>query len=224
MAKAWLKAAAWGLVLVLPLLITSAVIAFAVNFQPLYEYGFDHYDVGATTGLDDAQLSIAAGGLIDYFNSGEEFIDVVVDKDGRPFQLFNDREIIHLYDVKGLIRFDYGVFLASLAYAAVVTGLALYRRELRRLAAPLFWGGGLTVAIIIAGVALAVADFDTLFTQFHLLSFANDFWLLDPRTDYLIMLFPGGFWQDAAAFVGALIGMAGGTAAFIGWRNLKQEE
>ena len=47
---------------------------------------------------------------------------------------------------------------------------------------------------------LALIDFNWLFTQFHLLSFSNDFWLLDPATDYLIMLFPEGFWYDTFLF------------------------
>ena len=62
-------------------------------------------------------------------------------------------------------------------------------------------------------------NFDQLFLQFHLLSFTNDFWLLDPSRDYLIMLFPGGFWYDAmlciaaATAVGAVL--LGGTGIFL---------
>ena len=47
----------------------------------------------------------------------------------------------------------------------------------------------------------ALLGFDRLFRQFHVLSFANDFWMLDPSRDYLIMLFPGGFWFDVTLFV-----------------------
>ena len=68
----------------------------------------------------------------------------------------------------------------------------------------------------------ALFNFDQLFLQFHLLSFTNEFWQLDPAKDYLIMLFPGGFWYDAALFcalatVGLAIilgGMAGGYLVF----------
>ncbi|AKG52721.1 integral membrane protein [Dehalogenimonas sp. WBC-2] len=215
------KTAAWGLVLVMPLIITSAVIAFAVNFQPLYEYGFHRYEVGTTTGLADAELSKAARGLIGYFNSGEEYIDLTVEKDGQPFTLFNQREVLHLYDVKGLVRLDYGVFAFTFIYTALVSGIILYRRQPRHLAAPLFWGGAFTLAIVISRAILAIADFDAFFTQFHLLSFANDLWLLDPRTDYLIMLFPGGFWEDAMIFVDSIIlSLTIGVTA-LGWRNLK---
>ena len=43
-------------------------------------------------------------------------------------------------------------------------------------------------------------NFDRLFLRFHLLSFTNKLWILDPARDYLIMLFPQGFWYDAAIF------------------------
>ncbi len=62
----------------------------------------------------------------------------------------------------------------------------------------------------------ALLDFDQLFLQFHRLSFSNQFWQLDPARDYLIMLFPGGFWYDAALFCAlATVGLAvilGGVA------------
>jgi integral membrane protein (TIGR01906 family) len=219
-----LKIAAWGLVPVVPLLITGGVIAFAVNFQPLYEYGFQQYEVGQTTGLADVELSKAASGLIGYFNSDEELIDVTVEKDGRPFRLFNDREIIHMKDVKALIRLDYTVFLVSLVYATAVAGIMLLRREPRRLAAPLFWGGVLALVIVLTRAALAISDFSAFWVNFHLISFVNDFWLLDPRTDYLIMLFPEGFWRDAMIFVDAIILTLTITVTVIGWRNLRIPE
>ena len=52
---------------------------------------------------------------------------------------------------------------------------------------------------IMAFLALwALVGFDRLFILFHELSFSNEFWILDPSRDYLIMLFPGGFFYDAA--------------------------
>jgi integral membrane protein (TIGR01906 family) len=218
------KIAVWILVGVIPLLIISSVIAFAFNFQPLYEYGFHRYNVSQTTGLSDTELSKAARGLIDYFNSGDEFISITVQKDGQPFQLFNDREIIHLRDVKGLIKLDYGFFIGSLLYTAAVTWISYHRRRIGSLARPIFWGGAATLAVLTGVTTLAVSNFDTFFTRFHQLSFANDFWLLDLSKDYLIMLFPGGFWQDASIFIAALIGLMAVAVTLVGWRNLKREE
>ena len=43
-----------------------------------------------------------------------------------------------------------------------------------------------------------------MFTQFHFLSFTNDLWMLDPRNDYLIIMFPQQFFFEATVFIGAL--------------------
>jgi integral membrane protein (TIGR01906 family) len=217
-----LKFARWTLVPVLPLLIISGAIAFAFNFQPLYEYGFHRYDVSKTTGLENSELAKAADGLIRYFNSNDEYIDLDVQKDGVTFQLFNDREIQHLYDVKGLIRLDYTIFLISLVGTVLVSGIALYQKKLELLVAPMFWGGTATFTLLIVTVAVAASNFDAFFTRFHQLSFANDFWLLDPSKDYLIMLFPGGFWQDASIFIAGLIGAFASAVTILGWKHLEQ--
>jgi integral membrane protein (TIGR01906 family) len=60
-------------------------------------------------------------------------------------------------------------------------------------------------------------DFDQFFLQFHLLSFANDFWMLDPTRDYLIMLFPQGFWYDAALFCAIATAVGAIILGGIGW-------
>ena len=150
--------------------------------------------------------------MIDYFNSDEEYISVTVIKDGEPFPLFNEREVGHLKDVKGLFRMDYYVLLGTLVYALGYAGVRLFwRRDRRQLAQGAAWGGGLTLALMIFLGLEALFNFEQFFLQFHLISFANDLWLLDPAKDYLIMLFPSGFWFDAtllcalATLVGAVI-------------------
>jgi len=197
-------AARWLFILCLPLMLFTAVIGIAINSQWLYEYGFDKYDVGQTTGLEDSELEKAADGLMSYFNSSEELIDLTVTKNGESFTLFNEREVAHLKDVKGLVWLDYRVLLATGSYVllyAVVSLCWLVDECRRRLAKAAVIGGGVTLGLIGALGLAAVVDFDNLFLQFHLISFANDLWLLDPSKDYLIMLFPQGFWYDAAIIV-----------------------
>ena len=210
--------ARWLFIFCLPLLLLAASIGGAVNSLSLYKYGFEKYNVSQTTGLAEEELEKAATGLISYFNSDEEHISLTVIKDGQPFALFNQREIIHLKDVKGLFRLDYWILLGTLIYALAYVGVSLWRKEWRQLAWGLVGGGGLTLGLILALGLGALFNFDQLFLQFHLLSFTNELWLLDPTKDYLIMLFPGGFWFDAMLFcvlvatVGAVIsgGVGGG--------------
>jgi len=194
-------------ILCLPLLLLTASIGGAVNSLSLYKYGFEKYNVSQTTGLADVELEKAATGLIGYFNSDEEHISLTVIKDGQPFVLFNQREVAHLKDVKGLFRLDYWVLLGTLIYALAYVGVSLWRKDRRQLAWGLIGGGGLTLGLIVALGLGALLSFDQLFRQFHLLSFTNELWLLDPTKDYLIMLFPRGFWYDATLFCALATGI-----------------
>ncbi len=195
--------AKWLFILCLPILLLTASIGWAVNSLWLYEYGFEKYNISQTTGLADSELEKAATGLISYFNSDEEYISLVVVKNGEPFELFNQREVVHLRDVKGLIWLDYYILMGTLIYSLAYAGVCFFWRKRaywRRLAWGLVVGSSLTLALMLALGLGTLFNFDRLFLQFHLFSFANDFWQLDPAKDYLIMLFPRGFWYDAILF------------------------
>ncbi len=180
----------------MPFLLLSSSIACTLNSAWLFKYGFDKYDVSTTTGLADSELDKVATGLIGYFNSGEEYIDITVKKDGKSFDLFNQREIFHLKDVKGLIWLDYWILLGMLIYALGYAGVCLFwhkRKYWRHLAWGVVGGTGFTLILMLAlGLGILV-NIDRLFLQFHLISFANELWQLDPSSDYLIMLVPQGF-------------------------------
>ena len=202
--------AQWLFILCLPILLFTASLGWASNSHWLYNYGFEKYDVGQTTGLADSELEKAASGLISYFNSGEEYISLTVIKDGQPFELFNQREIIHLKDVKGLVWLDYWFGLGTLVYVLAYGGVCLFwrkRRYWRRLAWGVVGGGSLTLALMLALGLGTLFGFSQLFWQFHVISFSNEFWLLDPTKDYLKMLFPDGFFYDAVLF--CALGTAG---------------
>jgi len=196
-------AAKWLFILCLPILLLTASLGWAMNSLWLYKYGFQKYGVSQTTGLAEAELDRAATGLITYFNSDEEHISLSVIKDDRQFQLFNEKEVIHLRDVKGLVRLDYWVLLGTLVYVLGYAGLCLIWRK-HRYWQHLVWGvvsgSGTTLALMLALGLGTMLSFDQLFLQFHLLSFTNKLWQLDPSKDYLIMLFPQGFFYDAAMF------------------------
>jgi len=217
--KIFTIAAKWLFILCLPVMLLTASIGLAINSQWLYEYGFDKYNISQKTGLADSGLEKAAGGLISYFNSNEETIDLTVIKDSQPFTLFNQKEVAHLKDVKWLVWLDYWVLLGTGSYVllyAVVSLCWLTEECRRRLAVSTVIGGGVTLGLMLVLGIMALLDFDEFFLQFHLISFANDLWLLDPTKDYLIMLFPQGFWYDATLFcalgtVGLAV-VAGGAA------------
>ena len=176
-------------------------LRYLVSDLGFYEYGFDKYQVEATTGLDKAELRKAAQVLINYFNSGED-VQVRVTLAGEERDLFNEREVAHLRDVKELLQLCYRVQELALGGVIISVGLALaggafWRNLVRGVlgAAAVILA---TVAILGIGVAL---DFPRLFLQFHLVSFSNELWMLDPAHDYLIRMFPEGFFLDATLLI-----------------------
>lgn len=203
-----LRVARWfstGLfVLAVPLFLISANLRYVVNAPARYREGFEKYDIPAATGISLDQLMIGAHGLIDYFNSDEPDLHVVVQKSGEPFVLFNEREVLHMRDVKSLIQFFFRLnttaFIYLLFYVAIMIGV-FGRRFGRPLAWAILGGASLTLALLVAVGIGAAIDFDGLFLKFHLISFSNNFWQLDPRTDYLIRMYPEEFFYDATVFL-----------------------
>ena len=212
------------------LFLIAASVTYAVNELRLYGYGFDKWDISRKTGIERDELGSIAHQIRAYFNFTAEPLEIRATVYSEERDLFSERETIHMKDVKHLIWGVYVVAGLSLAY---MTGSAVvgYRRRGREyawtLARNLLWGSGVTVAFVLTVALIALVGFDQLFRVFHEISFANDFWMLDPRSDYLVILFPEGFWYDATMFVGLLslmsalvVGSASGGFLFV--RRMKE--
>ncbi len=201
-------------VLAVPLLLVCASVAWAVNDLGLYQRGFQKYEISAYTGITEGDLRQVGADIRHYFNSPEEPLRVRTRVFGRERELFNQREVQHMGDVKRLIWGVYAVGMVSGLFLAVTAVHGLWRNgrsywlQLARLG---LRGGMLTLALLLGIGLFSLVGFDTLFLLFHQISFANDLWQLDPATDYLVALFPQGFWFDATLRV-ATLAAAGAVA------------
>ena len=195
----------WAIfIIAVPLFLITASVTWAFNSPGLYNDGFEKYAISRITRITDSDLRQVGADIRSYINSGDEPLDVRTSILGTELDLFNDREVAHMKDVKQLVRGVYVLTVASALYLAamVVIGFALYRgRFVADLARRLACGGGLTLVLLLVFGLVALVGFDSVFLKFHQLSFANDFWRLDPRTDYLVRIFPQDFWFDATLWV-----------------------
>ena len=213
-----------------PVFLIATSVRWVINAPILYSYGFDRYGIPDRTGIERPELISVGRQIRDYFNDGEEYLVVSAVRYGVEVpSLYNSREVLHMKDVKGLVRGVYraqevtGVYL--LAFTAV--GLWLGRRAfLPRLGLYGAAGGVLTIGLVaLAGIA-SVVGFGYVFLLFHQISFTNDLWVLDPRTDVLLMMFPQGFFFDATMWIagstilGALVVMAV-SAALMGKERIR---
>jgi integral membrane protein (TIGR01906 family) len=190
----------------IPVFLVSNAVRSVTLDQKLYVAEFNRYRVGAVTGLSDVELQRVASAFITYFQSEPQELHIYVDTSYGPMTpLFNDREVKHMEDVQLLIQ---GIFhLRDIALVVFVVGaVAMILTGPRSSVRSFFKAtaiGGATSALLIGALAVAAAfDFDRLFMQFHFMSFSNDLWLLDPRRDRLIQLFPEGFFFDLAMRIG----------------------
>jgi integral membrane protein (TIGR01906 family) len=200
-------------IICLPVLLLSVSLAWGFNSTWLFDYGFQKYNVSQTTGLPNAELTKIGGSWVKYINSNEEYWHVTITSKGQTFELFTPEEQVHFKDVKQLIWLDYRILLITLVIALSYFLTSIFWRRgkyWRQLARSIIWGSGLAIlVIVILGVA-SVFDFDQLFLQLHFLAFTNQYWSAE---GYMLLLFPGGFWYDAAL---TCIGFMAGLALVLG--------
>ena len=177
-------AAAVIFVALVPLLLITSSVRFVINLPALYSYGFDRYGIAEYTRIERNDLIAAGKQIRDYFNNDERDLIIRTYVGGVLVEsLYNEREIHHMRDVKGLVWGVYMVQMLTLLYMAVYVLVGFWRRRAE------FWGtlgrdvsrgGKLTLVLVIAVGLLALVAFNQVFLLFHLISFSNDFWMLDP--------------------------------------------
>ena len=211
-----------GFFIAIAVFLIATNIRWVINTPLLYSYGFDKYDIPARTGMERDELLSAARQIREYFNNEDEYITVRVIWRGIPIEnLYNDREVLHMKDVKGLVKGVYLVQLLTGAYLAgfAIVGFAIWRGGFRSaLARYLSLSGIITATGVVLVGLVSLVGFAGLFRAFHLISFTNDLWILDPRTDYLIIMFPEGFFLDATIWIAGATLVEAVLLIFIWWR------
>ncbi len=213
----------------LPCLLLTAAIAGAVNSSWLYTHGFEKFNVRQSLAdngyyLTQADMSNIARGFIHYWDSGEKYINLTVQQQGKSVALFNQDEILHFRDVKNLFRFDYAVLLGTFLYCLFFSLVSIFTdkvRNRRKLAVATIWSGAITLTLMLLLGIGTLLNFDQLFYDLHLLIFTNRFWSVQGN---MLLLFPDGFWYDTMTCL--LISIAAATLILVGlsWYYLERHK
>ena len=192
--------------LFLAILLSNAILI--INADSFYEFEFNKNNTALKTNIEDSDLFLVVDNIQDFFNEkSNEKIYMTTYINGIEKKLFNSKEIRHMIDVKNLILNI--KFLNYLLWATVIVILLIkislskdkILNSLRIIAKSYFI---YSVSILIATLILIALSFRWIFYFFHIISFDNNLWILDPRTDYLIKIFEEVFFMDAAIFIGIL--------------------
>lgn len=117
---------------------------------------------------------------------------------GEP--VFNARELSHMVDVKAVVT---GMRVALVTFSVVlftIIRMTKHRENHQWVTTAFYWGGWVTIGLVVAVLMFIALNFDSIFTWFHLVFFESGTWQFHPA-DTLIRLFPMRFWRDAFIFV-----------------------
>ena len=190
-------------ILAIPVALITTNIRIAVSEQRVYDYSVRTYGAAAASGIPEAELLRANGEINRYLTSedpGPLAIEVSNSR-GVSGPLFSAKETAHMGDVRNLVQL---LFQAQIIAVAAVLTLAVIMLVIwppRALAMAALCGALLTGGILGAAGVVAASGFDSVWSEFHVLAFSNDFWQLDPDTDHLIQMFPETFWQEITTLI-----------------------
>lgn len=197
-----------------------AVLAFAVFCIQIFAFDggfyvkeYEKYETANYVGVSAEELEGATEALLSYLQDGRDDLDYEITLNGAQRQYYNEREKAHMVDVKALYQaaVTFMVWGAVCAAGLFAACFIIWKRK----ALPFVLKGIYSAAFVILAAFAALAvwaaiDFNGFWTDFHLVFFRNNLWLLDPRTDLMIRMFSSGFFFDLvfkilALFLGVLV-------------------
>ena len=191
----------------LPLFLILGATEYITKSDWLYSYNWWRNSIPERTNLEVSALDSAADQIKDYFTNDAVYLDVRVPYEGQEYSLYNERETLHMVDVKTLMQSVFTIVRVTglVMLVLFIAGWLYLRQGLWDVLFTTLRWSALASGVVVGVLAIAVLiDFNWVFTQFHFLSFANDLWQLNPNTDYLIVMFPQRFFFEATLIIAVL--------------------
>lgn len=187
-------------VLLVIALLLACVFAFAFDAD-FYKDEYAKLGSAQYVGVSEEDLFGATDTLLDYLEGGRDNLDY---KTEQGDEFFNQKEKLHMADVKNLYNMALGIawsfFLVGAALLAVI-----FAKKRKNAVLPVLKGYNTAGAIVLGFFAFvavyAAVDFNTFWVNFHLMFFTNDLWMLDPATDRLIRMYETQFFFDLVFYI-----------------------
>ena len=218
----------FSLCLMVTLLITS--VEAVVYWTPGYfEKEYAKYNVTEAVDMTMEDLLDVTDQMMAYLRGKRADLHVDTTMGGVSREFFNEREIAHMEDVRGLFLDALAIRRGCLLLMALcIIILLLLKADFKRVfPKSVCLGTGLFFGITAILAAIISTDFSKYFIMFHHIFFRNDLWILDPATDMLINIVPEGFFMDTAARIALLFGSLSlilfGVCLLLTIRNRRKE-
>ena len=181
--------------IVLAVLIMTSAIVISLNFRPLYYFMSEKMSIPAMAGFTEEDARNDYDTLISYNSifgpDTLEFENTPQSEEGR----------IHFYEVKRIF-----VCIEIAMYVSLVGTIILSVINIKKKRFTYLKIGGLiaTILPIVVGIP-ALLFWEETFTMFHKIAFSNDYWMMNPYTDPVVLILPGEYFAACTGLIAGLI-------------------
>lgn len=196
MKKAKFLVLGWMLLIAAVFLTLVDVCCFDRSF---YVKEYEKNGPAEVIGISDEQLIMVTEHLLGYLEDTEEVLKIDAEIGGVVRNVFDERDTMHMVDVKVLYQNAMLVRNVTLILALVIFGYNISHMKqdvVASFAVSFYKALGAFMMICVAVLIGAAVDFDAMWRFFHTIFFSNDLWLLDPNVSVLINMVPLQFFFD----------------------------
>lgn len=141
-----------------------------------------------------------------YRSGKKEELQVQVEMAGVELGFFNEKEIVHIEDVRDLIT-SLRIFITGCSIVFFIGTFYLWKKKrLQDLAKGYFVGLFFVLVLALVIGIFSLTDITMVINGFHYLFFDNDLWIMNPATDKVIYLFTEDMYFDAIIRIGGCLG------------------
>ncbi|MBR4164505.1 MAG: TIGR01906 family membrane protein [Solobacterium sp.] len=205
----------WGFFFLTAVLLT--VIDFLCFLRPFYEYEYKRDQTASYIGMSDEDLMASTNTLLDYLQDKRDDIVIKAKVNGYEREVFDERETLHMVDVKNLYQNALKArnFMLIFSVLGIILSMMKENGNRKEILWEAFKYGLLLIVIVVVFVLVyALIDFYNFWMNFHYIFFDNDLFLLDPNVSIMINMFPEIFFKD---MVLSIIGLYGLFVAILGF-------
>lgn len=213
-------------VFLIPLMLFTVMQGCIFWDKGYYAKEYLKYEVFSAVKMEEKDLLYVTDEMLSYLKDKRNDLNIETVVDGQKREFFNEREKLHMKDVKAL--FLKAFFLRKICFIFICLGLFfLYikKASIKEIVSKAVFKVMVASIIIYAAAGSIIAsDFNKYFTLFHELFFNNDLWILDPATDLLINIVPEGFFADMVLKIGGIFVLLTFAAIAVSFFVLKGEK
>lgn len=183
------------LFITLPIAFLLVSFSYSVLDNNYFDMKFKENNIEQATGIEHKNLLKISEEILKYLKDERKDLIIYEEVNGQKEQIFEDRELQHMKDVKKL--FNYGFLIRNISIIMLIISISYLLIKdkivlLKTIRASSIMG---LVLIGILGIIM-IFNFDKAFTIFHKILFTNDLWILNPKTDIMIQMLPLNFFID----------------------------